>query len=118
MDKLLSFLGICRRARKLVIGAETTVDSLVEGKSRLVLYADDVSHNSLKKVLKTAQSRGVDAMCVHRSKEELSISLGRLSGVLSVEDKGFADRLRELILNEEQQGGELDDKIQGEGYSE
>ena len=37
-----------------------------------------------------------------QSKEELSISLGRLSGVLSVEDKGFADRLRELILNEEQ----------------
>ena len=118
MDKLLSFLGICRRARKLVIGAETTVDSLNSGKSRLVIYADDVSANSLKKVLKTARSRGVDALCAPRSKNELSIALGRLSGVLSVEDKGFADRLRELILNEQQQGGELDDKIQGEGYCE
>ena len=100
MDKLLSFLGICRRAKKLVIGAETTVDSLNSGKSRLVIYADDVSANSLKKVLRTAQSRGVDAVRVPRSKEELSIALGRLSGVISVEDKGIADRLCEMILNE------------------
>ncbi|MBQ6387641.1 MAG: ribosomal L7Ae/L30e/S12e/Gadd45 family protein [Ruminococcus sp.] len=108
-DTLLSFLGICRRAKKLVIGAETTIDSIGSGKSRLVLYAEDVSRNSLKKVFRAAETRGVDALCVRRSKEALSFALGRVSGVLSVEDKGFADKLRELIMNE--QGGDLDDKI-------
>ena len=45
-NKLLSFLGICRRARKLVIGAEAAAESVTGGKSRLVLYASDFSRGS------------------------------------------------------------------------
>ena len=104
-DRLLSFLGLCRRAKKLVIGAETTVESVESGKSQLVLYASDFSRGSLKKVLHAAGSHGVDALMLPRTKEELSIALGRLSGVLSVEDRGFADKLRERIKSE--QRGEL-----------
>ena len=92
-DRLLSFLGLCRRAKKLVIGAETTVESVESGKSQLVLYASDFSRGSLKKVLHAAERCGVEAMMLPRNKEELSIALGRLSGVLSVEDRGFADKL-------------------------
>jgi hypothetical protein len=44
-------------------------------------------------------------MMLPRNKEELSIALGRLSGVLSVEDRGFADKLRDRIKSE--QRGEL-----------
>ena len=33
----------------------------------------------------------------HLAKEELSHALGRLCAVLSVEDEGFAERLREMI---------------------
>ena len=109
-DRLLSFLGLCRRAKKLVIGAETTVESVESGKSQLVLYASDFSRGSLKKVLHAAERCGVEAMMLPRnkeelSKEELSIALGRLSGVLSVEDRGFADKLRDRIKSE--QRGEL-----------
>ena len=46
-DRVLSFLGLCRRAKKLVIGAEVTEESVREGKSLLVLYACDASQNSL-----------------------------------------------------------------------
>ena len=106
-DRLLSFLGICRRAKKLVIGAETAVESMKEGKSQLVLYASDFSKGSLKKVLEASGRCGVEALALPRTKEELSLALGRLSGVLSVEDKGFADKLRELINSE--QRGEFDE---------
>ena len=34
---------------------------------------------------------------------------GKLCGVLSVEDQGFADKLSQLIENENEQGGELYD---------
>ena len=97
-DRLLSFLGLCRRAKRLVIGAETTIESVESGKSQLVLYASDFSRGSLKKVLHAAGSHGVDALMLPRTKEELSIALGRLSGVLSVEDRGFADKLCERIF--------------------
>ena len=99
-DKLLSFVGLCRRAKKLVIGAQVTVESVNSGKSRLVLYASDASANSLKPVLAAAQRSGVEALDIQRGKEELSLALGKLCGVLSVEDQGFADRLREMVAAE------------------
>ena len=54
-DKLLSFLGICMRAKKLVIGADVCVKSAQQGNSYLILYAEDFSANSLKKVAAAAR---------------------------------------------------------------
>ena len=71
--------------------------------------ADDFSKNSLKPVLAAAHSGDVRTFKINRSKEELSLALGKLCGVVSVEDKGFAQKLAEIIENE--QGGELYDKI-------
>lgn len=101
-DRLLSFLGLCRRAKKLVIGAQVTVESVQKGRSRLVLYAFDASENSLKPVLAAAKESGVEALEIQRSKEELSLALGRLCAVLSVEDQGFAAKLREMAAAERQ----------------
>ena len=108
-DRVLSFLGLCRRAGKLVIGAEVTEESVRLGKSQLVLHASDASQNSLKRVRRAAQEKGVPVMNVYRDKDSLSHTLGRLCAVLSVEDKGFAGKLCEMIDSE--QRGEFDDKI-------
>ena len=62
-----------------------------------VLYADDASKNSLKRVFAACEERGVPVKCAGRSKEALSAALGRLCAVLSVEDRGFADKLCEMI---------------------
>lgn len=99
-DRVLSFLGICRRAGKLVIGAQVAEASVKEGKSRLVLYAADASENSLKRVRRTAAEKGVPVRCAGRSKDALSVSLGRLSAVLSVEDAGFAGKLCSMLDKE------------------
>ena len=103
-DRLLSFLGLCRRARKLTIGAQTAVESIESNKSRLIVYARDFSANSLKPVLEAAEKYRVEALMANRSKDELSFALGRLCGVISVEDSGFAQKLSLMIKDE--QGGE------------
>ena len=110
-DRILSLLGLCRRAGKLVIGADPTIESIIKGKSKIVIFASDFSKNSIKPVLTAAHSGNIKAFCINRSKDELSFALGKLCGVLSVEDKGFADKLSQLIENENEQGGELYDKI-------
>ena len=99
-DRTLSFLGICRRARKLVIGAQACIDSVNGGKSRLILYASDFSENSLKPVCTAAAERGVRAVRLDRTKQELSLALGKLGGVFSVEDEGFAAKLLEMCAAE------------------
>ncbi len=110
-DRILSLLGLCRRAGKLVIGADPTIDSINSGKARAVIYTGDFSKNSIKPVLSASHKTNVKVLCINRSKDELSLALGKLCGVVSVEDKGFAEKLIQLIENE--QGGELHDKIQG-----
>ena len=99
-DRVLSFLGLCRRAKKLVIGAEVCEQSIREGKSLLILHASDASQNSLKRVKRAAGEKNISVLDSGRSKDELSAALGRLCAVLSVEDKGFADKLALMIASE------------------
>ncbi len=100
-DRILSLLGLCRRAGKLVIGADPCIDSMTKGKAKLIIYANDFSQNSLKPVLIQAHKQGVSVLKLNRGKDELSFSVGKLCGVLSVEDKGFADKLATLIEGEQ-----------------
>lgn len=104
-DRILSLLGICRRAGRLVIGAQPTVDSIKAKKAKLIICANDFSQRSAKPVLEAAHSHNVRIITINRCKEELSIALGKLCGVVSVEDDGFAEKL--ILLNENELGGEL-----------
>lgn len=100
-DRLLSFLGICRRAGKLVIGFDPLREAVEQGKAYLVLVASDISENTLKKVRVVSQHSGIDCYTVNRSKDEISFSLGKTCACLAIIDKGFADKLTELILAEQ-----------------
>lgn len=103
-DRILSLLGICRRAGKLVIGADPAVDSVKKGRAQLLIYAKDFSQKSLKPVLMAAHANDTKILGLNRTKEEISLAVGKLCGVMAVEDKGFADKLVMLINGE--QGGE------------
>lgn len=96
-DRLLSFLGLCKRAGYLISGAETVTKAINEDKALLVLYASDASANSLKNVLKTAQLKNTPARVLDRSKEELSFALGKHCGIVGITDRGFADKIQSMI---------------------
>ncbi|WP_407385585.1 L7Ae/L30e/S12e/Gadd45 family ribosomal protein [Ruminococcus sp.] len=96
-DRLLRFLGICKRAGALVSGAETVEKTIREGKARLVLYASDVSENSLKRVLATAQAQHIPARRLSCDKDALSFALGRYCGIICTTDTGFAKKILEMM---------------------
>lgn len=104
-DRILSLLGICRRAGRLIIGAQPTVDSIRAHKAKLIIFANDFSQRSAKPVLEAAHSNNIKIITINRCKDELSVALGKLCGVASVEDDGFANKL--ILLNENELGGEL-----------
>ena len=96
-DKLLSFLGLCKRAGYLISGADTVTRAVNEGKALLVLYASDVSDNSLKGVLRAAQDKNIPARKLPRGKEELSFALGKHCGIICTTDNGFAQKILTMI---------------------
>ena len=58
------------------------------------------ARNSVSDVFRIADERGITVLDSGRSKDELSAALGRLCAVLSVEDRGFADKLAAMIASE------------------
>lgn len=105
-DRLLNFLGLCRRAGKMKIGCDTVIESVELGNARLILMASDISENTKKKV--TAALNSTDCETLNYTKDELSFSLGKTCAVLAVEDDGFAKKLKELIKIQSLQGGETE----------
>lgn len=99
-DRLMNFLGLCKRAGYLITGADTVTRAIRDGKALLVLAASDASPNSTKNVRYAADSCCVPLKTLNRSKEELSFALGKHCGVICVTDRGFADKIL-LMISEE-----------------
>lgn len=100
MDKLLNFLGLCRRAGKLTTGFDSVVDTVVKGEAKLIITARDISQNTEKKLLKTCSEYDVRLIELDRSKDELSAAVGKLTAAASVTDSGFARNIERLAQNE------------------
>ena len=96
-DRLLNFLGLCKRAGRLISGADTVAKAAAEHKAILILAADDLSPNSRKEVAYAAEKYGVPLRQLGRSKEELSFALGRHCGIAAITDSGFADKILSLL---------------------
>lgn len=104
-DRLLSLLGLSRKAGKVQIGFDPVKDAIETGKAELVLTAADISANTAGKIKAAAEQFGVELICINRSKEELSFALGKTCALVAVTDKGFSKRLKELTLAECNEGG-------------
>ena len=97
MDKLLSTLGLARRAGKILLG----VDSLSEYRKpvALLIYASDAS----PRVKRALAERKDPSVTPHYTKEQLGHAVGcKEAAVIAVTDAGFAGILRnKLELQEE-----------------
>ncbi len=98
-DRILSLLGLCRRAGKLVLGNDPVIDSINLKKAKLVLVASDCSRHTAKDVLSHAHRNSVKACVVPYTKEEISLSVGKYTAVLSITDDGFAKKADTLICS-------------------
>lgn len=96
-DKFLSLLGLCRAASKISIGCDPVIESVAKKEAVLVLFAGDASENTKKTVLNSIADSGVRTISLDYDKENISVALGKLCAVASINDKGFAKKLVELL---------------------
>ncbi len=101
-DRLLSFLGLCRRAGKMTIGNDAVTQNINNGKTYLIILAQDVSdrtEETLRKKLEKSGSR-LEIRKLPYSRDDMNAALGKFAGVMSVDDKGFAKKIIEMTGNE------------------
>ncbi len=95
-DKLLSLLGLCRKANKLVHGFELSAGAIKDGKASLVIITDDTSPKTAKEVkyiaAKAAACTGEKTEIIElaATQDEIENKTGRRAGVLAITDKGLA----------------------------
>lgn len=92
MDKTLSTLGICYRAKKLVLG-EDVLNNL--NTIKLMIIASDISDKSRIRFEKKCSSYNIDILDTYSS-DELSNALGKsVVKIIGITDEGF----KKSILN-------------------
>ncbi|PEQ24594.1 hypothetical protein CH238_08525 [[Clostridium] leptum DSM 753] len=89
-DRLLSLLGLARRAGRLSLGNDPVLSSMEEGKVKLVLVCPDLSQRTLKGIESRAEAFGVPLVTIEQTMDQVSMSLGKRCGVLALNDEGFA----------------------------
>jgi hypothetical protein len=95
--KVVSLLGLARRARKVVSGAEAVESAMRRRKARLILTAIDASIDSVERVRALARATGT--VC-HRllSKDELGAAVGGAPrSCVVVTDPHFSDALVSVL---------------------
>lgn len=97
-NKILSLLGFASKAGKLGFGMSKTNECLKKGITQLIVCANDLSEKSKKEILYFAHNKNVTVsilkdVCI----EKLSMSVGKKCGVVSVNDKGFAEAISNIL---------------------
>lgn len=100
--KFLNMLGLCRRAGKLLLGHDAVMGSIVKGKARLVILAEDGAERLKNETAVTIERSGINIKVLHTalSMKEIGLAVGKNSAVLAVIDKNFASKLTELFGEE------------------
>ena len=89
-DKVLSLLGICRKAGKLASGEFQTEAAVKGGKAFLVVLSEDASANTKNKFHNMAKNYKVPVL-EYSEKEKLGHSIGKeLRSTAAVLDEGLA----------------------------
>jgi len=98
-SKVLNALGMCRRAGKLGIGMDATIESVRKG-APLVLIAKDASDRTRKKVKEAAEGLS-ETVELDYTMDEIESGVGRKFAVAAVKDKNLAQAVRIALLKEE-----------------
>ena len=98
--KLLSFLGLCRKAGKTVLGTPMVCEELAKKKKPyLVLYSDAAGTATKKRIENKCAFYETDAIALPVDTGTLAHALGKTGDLaaLAITDEGFARAIREKI---------------------
>lgn len=99
MDKFLSLLGLMRRAGKLEIGFDAVKETLLKGKSKLIITTSDISPKTEKEIRFFAEKseESVKIISVSYDSQNMKDAIGRNVKIIALTDEGFARSATQLL---------------------
>ncbi|MCR3758547.1 ribosomal L7Ae/L30e/S12e/Gadd45 family protein [Clostridium felsineum] len=96
-NKFLQFLGIAKKAGKIVEGYNKCEELLSKKRAYLILLATDISENSKKKFENYALQRNIDVVNEFSSSELGNILGSESIKVICIVDKKISEKLKSLL---------------------
>lgn len=96
-NKILSLLGLMRKANKLVFGYDKSKQVIQSGKVDLVLVTKDISDHSYNDIKKVSEDAKTKVMELPFTKDEINDFVGKYAAIICVCDKGFSEKLTSLL---------------------
>lgn len=96
-NKFLSLLGMARKANRVSLGYDKALEAVHSGKSYAVFLASDLSEKTKRGLVFAAENTDIAIISTEFSIFEITNAVGTKTGVVSVNDAGFAKKLKTLI---------------------
>lgn len=106
-NKLLSMLGMARRAGRLSMGHDAAKKSVKTKKARLLLFCSDVSPGLVREFKSIAEGSNlpIPVINLNFTMDEVYFSTGGRAGVITVDDENFSRKIISLSGQEEHVNG-------------
>ena len=95
-EKLVSFIGLAKKARAIEIGKDATYESIAKGNAKLILLAHDLSERSFKDIKKVADENNIYVIKSTVTMSQYELVLNRKAGIICIKNSGFADKIKKL----------------------
>ena len=90
IQKLLSLIGLARKAGKLTVGTEAVCDSIRGGKVKLVIASAEASDNTKKRISNCTAYYGVRIEYTGATPDELGTAIGKgATACVGIGDENF-----------------------------
>lgn len=99
MNNIINFIGLARRAGCAVFGARLCEKSIKERRAKLVIVAENASGQTKKSIYDCCAYYKSDVISAFNKKEIGKIAAVEECSVISITDKGFAEKIKSEIIN-------------------
>ena len=101
-DRVLSLLGLCRRAGKLSCGHDAAIASIVKNSAKLCILCSDASPRLVSEIEHAASYEGkaITVLKTDYTLYDIASAVGTKAKVFTVDDEGFALRIKEIYTAE------------------
>lgn len=97
--RCLGNIGLCVRARKVVLGTELVCDALKSGVAKLVISVGDASQNTAKRLRDRCAYYGVRLVVLPCTGEELAAAVGRggITAAVAITDASMVKMIEKAV---------------------
>ena len=96
-NKFLSLLGMARKANRVSLGYDKSLEAIHTFKSYAVFVANDISEKTKRGLVFAAEESEIEVITTPYSIFDFTNAVCTKTGIVSVNDSGFAKKLISLL---------------------